>query len=130
MHGISGQKDPALAVAVGQQQIHFPLPDIEHVVPDRHGHDPFEHIGHVHVVLDHGMQGEMPGRVLDDEKAPLGVGHVIVAALADRDAFVEVLAVIQRLAQLLDIGLAVELDAELPAHQAAAAVAPHHVRRA
>ena len=73
------------------------------------------------------MQREMPGRILHDQEAPLGVDHVIMPALADRDAFVEVFAVVKRLPQLLDVGLALERDPELPAHQAAAAVATHHV---
>jgi len=69
----------------------------------------------------------VPGRILHDQETPLGVGDVIVPALADRNALVEVLAVIERLPQLLDVGFAVELNAELPAHQAIAAVTAYHV---
>src|SRR5262249_59654457 len=76
---------------------------------------------------DDGMQGEMPGRILDDQETPFGVGDVIMPPLADRDALVQVLAIVERLPQLLDVGLAVELDAEQPAHQAVAAVATGHV---
>src|SRR5262245_13152841 len=127
MYGIAGEKHAALAVAVCQEQVHAPLPDIEHVVFDRHGDDPFEHARHVGVGLDDGMQREMPGRVLHDQEAPLGIGDVIMATLADRDALVEVFAIIERLPQLLDVGLTVELDAELPAYQAVATVAANHV---
>ena len=69
----------------------------------------------------------MPGGVLDDQETAFGVGDVIMPPLADRDALVKVLAIIERLPQLLDIGLAAEVDAELPAHQAAAAVAADHI---
>ena len=65
--------------------------------------------------------------ILHDQEAPVGVGDVIMPALADRDALVEILAVIERLPQLQDVGLALKRDAELPAHQAAAAVAADHV---
>ena len=127
MHSVPGEENPALAVAVGEQQIHPPLPDVEHLVFDRHGDDPREHARHVRVGLDDGMQGEMPGRILDDQETPLGVGHVIMPALADGDAFVEVFAIIERLPQLLQVGLAAELNAELTPHQAAAAVAADHI---
>ncbi len=69
----------------------------------------------------------MPGRILDDQETPFGVGDVIMPPLADRDALVEILAIIERLPQLLDVGLTAEVDAELPAHQAAAAVAADHI---
>ena len=73
--------------------------------------------------LDHRVQREMPGRILHDQEGRVAVGHVIVPALADRDALVQVFAVVQRLAQLQQVGLAGELDAELLAHGAGAAVA-------
>ena len=57
----------------------------------------------------------------------MGVGHVIVPALADRDALVEVVAAVERLAQLQQVAFAAELDAELLAHGAAAAVAADQI---
>src|SRR5262249_58909862 len=86
-----------------------------------------EHAGDLRIRLDDGVQREMPGRILDDQETSFGVGDVIMPPLADGDALVEVLGIIKRLAQLLDVGLAAEVDAELPAHQAAAAVATDHV---
>ena len=51
------------------------------------------------------------------------IGDVIVPALADRDALEQVVAAIERLPQLQQIGFALQLDAELAAHIARAAVA-------
>jgi hypothetical protein len=130
MYGVAGEKHPTLAVAVGQEQVHPPLPDIEHVVFDRHGDDLLEHARHVGVGPDNGMQREMPGRVLHDQETAFRVCDVIMPALADGHALVEIFAIIKRLSQLLDVGLAVELDAELAAHQTVAAVAADHVRGA
>ena len=45
------------------------------------------------------MQGEMFSVVLNDDKARLIVTDVVVAALADGDALVQVIASKQRLAQ-------------------------------
>ena len=58
---------------------------------------------HVVVVVDDGVQREMPGGVLHDQEGRVVVGDVVVAALADRDALEQVVAVIQRLAQLQQI---------------------------
>src|SRR5207249_11808546 len=51
-------------------------------------------------------------------------------ALADGDALEQLVAAIQRLTQLEYVVLAAQLDAELLAHRAPAAVAAHHIRRA
>src|SRR5262249_22675573 len=48
---------------------------------------------------------------------------MIVAALADRDALIKLVAAIERLAQLENITFAFEADAELPADRTGAAVA-------
>ena len=44
------------------------------------------------------------------------VGDVIVPPFADRDALEQIVAAIQRLPQLQQIGFALQLDAELTAH--------------
>src|SRR5256885_4029389 len=80
------------------------------------------------------MQGEVLRRILHDEKAVVAVGNVIVAPpagpLADGEALEQVVAAIQRLAQLQYVVLPAQLDAELLAYGAPAAVAAHHIRRA
>ena len=116
-------------IAVGEQQVLLPLADIEHLVLDRHGDGLLEHRRHVGVGLDHRMQGEVPGRILHDQLRRLGVGHVVVPALADRDALEQIVAVIERLPQLQQVGVALQADAELPAHDARAAVAADQVLR-
>src|SRR5207247_9328994 len=66
-------------------------------------------------------------RILYDKKTATAVGHMLMPASANWHALIEIFAIIKRLAQLLDVGLAVELDAELPAHEAAPAVATDHI---
>ena len=50
-----------------------------------------------------------------------------MSALADRDAVKQIVAAIQRLAQLQQIGFALQFDAELTAHRAVAAVAADQI---
>ncbi len=76
------------------------------------------------------MQGEVLGRILQDQEGVLAVGHVIVTALADRDALVEVIATIKPLAQFQQVAVAGEPDAELLAHGACAAIAAGEIARA
>ena len=130
MHRVAGEEHAALAIAVGQQQVLRPLADIEHLVFDRHGADLLEHRRHVFVFLDHRMQREVARVVLHDQLRRLRVGDVIVPPLADRDALVQVVAAIERLAQLQQVAFAGKLDAELLAHDAGAAVAADQIFRA
>ena len=58
------------------------------------------------------------------------IGDMIVPAFADRDAFEQVVATIERLPQLQKIGFALQFDAELTAHVTRAPVAAHKVLRA
>ena len=46
------------------------------------------------------------------------VGNVIVPPLADRNALKQIVASIQGLPELHQVGFALQLDAELPAHGA------------
>ena len=85
-------------------------------------------VDHVGVAVDDGMQREMPGRILHDQLGRVIVGDVIVPTLADRDAIEQALAVMQRLPQLQHtVFVAGELDAELLAHHAGAAVAADQI---
>ncbi len=95
----------------------------------RHRDGLFEQRDHVGVLLDHAVQREMLGRILHDEEGVAGIRHVIVPALADRDALIEPVAAVERLAQLEQIALAGEPDAELLAHRARAAVAAGKIAR-
>src|SRR6266850_718880 len=134
VHGVAGEEHAAIPITVRQQQVLPPGGAGEHLVLHWNCDGALEHRIHVGVLLDHGMQGEVLGRVLHDEKAVVAVGNVIVAppawALADGDALEQLIAAIQRLAQLEQVVLAAQLDAELLAHGARAAVAAHHIRRA
>jgi hypothetical protein len=67
--------------------------------------------------------------VLHDEHGLLGVGHVVVASLADGDPLEQVLAPEQGLAQLPDVPLSVEGDVQQLPHGAVPAVAAHQVLR-
>ena len=70
----------------------------------------------------------MPRRILHDQLRRVVVGDVIVAALAHRDVVEQAVAGVQRLPQLQHaIFIAGELDAELVAHGARAAVAADEV---
>ena len=69
--------------------------------------------------------------ILHDQESRVGVGHVIVPPFADRDALEQIVAAIERLPQLQDVGLALQLDAELPCARALdAAVAADEILRA
>src|SRR5665213_2239657 len=69
------------------------------------------------------MKCEMPCAVLHDDLRRLVVDHVIVAALADRDALEQVLAVKESLPELQDVAFALQTEAELLSHGAGAAIA-------
>src|SRR6267142_6672834 len=66
---------------------------------------------------------------LDDEGAGFLVGHVVVAAFTNRDAFVELLRPKANLSRRANIALPLELDAETLASGAFPAVAPHQITR-
>ena len=117
------------AVAVGDQQILPPAPDVDGLERQRHRDGLLEQVDHVGVLLDHAVQREVLGRILHDQEGVAGIRHVIMPALADRDALVEPVAAIEGLAQLEQIALAGEPDAELLAHRARAAVAAGEVAR-
>src|SRR4051794_39354166 len=51
------------------------------------------------------------------------IGDVIVPPLADRDALEQIVATIERLAELQQVGFALQLDTKLAPHRAGAAVA-------
>ncbi len=130
MRGVAGDEHPAVAVAVGEQQVLLPLADIERLELQRHADGLREHAHHVLVAVDDGMQREMLGGVLHDHLRRVVVGDVIVPSLADRDAVEQLLAVMQRLAQLQHpVFVAGKLDAELLAHHAGAAVAADEIGR-
>src|SRR5579872_4548920 len=75
------------------------------------------------------MQGEMTRRILNDQECRLCVGNVIVASLADRNALEQIVATEKRLTKLCEVGITMQLDAELPAHRAGTAVAAGEIKR-
>ncbi len=130
---VAGEEHAALAVAFGEQQVLLPLADVEHLVFERHADGLLELARHVLVALDDRVQGPVPRRVLHDEEARLAVGHVVVAALAGALAEGKPLeklgAGVERLAQLEQVALAAQADAELVAHGARATVAADEISR-
>ena len=108
MHRIAGKEHAALPVAVGEQQVLPPRRAGQHLVFHRHGDRLLEHGLHVVVAVDHRMQREVAGRILHDQEASMRVGDVIVPPLADRDALEQIVAAIQRLPQLQQIGVALQ----------------------
>ena len=72
----------------------------------------------------------MPGRILDDKLRRAIVGHVIVAPFPDRDALIELLATVERLAQRHDVALALQANAQLLANEARASVATDEIASA
>ena len=91
----------------------------------------FSNCVHLLVGLDHRMQRPVLGGVLHDQLRRLVVGDVIVAALAgtiaDRQPLEQLFAVVERLAQAQQIAFAAQLDAELLAHRAGAAIAADEI---
>ena len=130
MHGIAREEHAAAAVGVREQQVLLPFADVEHLELERHRDCLRELAVHVAVLLDDGVQREMSGGILHDQLGRAVVGHVIVAALADGDALKELVAAIERLAQLQDVALTAQRDAKLLAHDARAAVAADEIARA
>ena len=65
----------------------------------------------------------MAGRILHDQKRRMRVGNVVVPPLADRNELEQIVSAVQGLAQLQQIGFALQLDADLAAHIARPAVA-------
>ena len=59
MRGVAGDEDPALAVAVGEQQVLLPLADIERIELQRHADGLRKHAHHLGVAVDDGVQREM-----------------------------------------------------------------------
>ena len=129
MDGVAGEEHPVGAVAVGDQQVLAPAADIDGLERQRQRDRLLEQGDHVGVLLDHAVQGEVPGRILDDQEGVRGIGDVIVAALADGDALIEAVAAIEALAQFQQVALAGEADAELLADRAGAAVAAGEIAR-
>ncbi len=137
MHRVAGEEDPPVLVAVGEQQVLPPFADVEHLVLHRHADGKLELACHLGVVVHHRVQRPVPCRVLHDEEAPALVGDVVVPAVpgpclsilaCDGDAVEQLVAAVQRLAQLAQV-LALHRDAELLADHAVSAIAAHEVLR-
>src|ERR1700675_4315583 len=131
MDRVAGEEYPAFAVMVREEQVLLPLADIEHVVFHGHADGPLELPRHVLVLADDRVERPVPGRILHDQERRRIVGDVIMApfagTVADRDPVVEIVAAVQRLAQLQEVALAAQADAELVPYSARAAVAAYEI---
>src|SRR5437899_9791005 len=131
MDRVAGEEYAAFAVVVLEQQVLLPLADVEHVVFHGHADGPLELPRHVLVLPDDRVERPVPSRILHDQERRRIVGDMVMApfagTVADRDALVEIVAAVQRLAQLQEVALAAQADAELVPYSARAAVAAHEI---
>src|SRR5438552_15993805 len=131
MDRVSGEEYAAFAVVVREEQILLPLAHVEHVVFHGHADGPLELPRHVLVLADDRVERPVPGRILHDQERRRIVGDMVMApfagTVADRDALVEVVAAVHRLAQLQEGALAAQADAELVTYPARAAVAADEI---
>src|SRR5947207_14434735 len=126
MDRVAGEKYAAFAVVVREEQVLLPLADVEHVVFHGHADGPLELPRHVLVLADDRVERPVPGRILHDQERRRIVGDMVMApfagTVADRDALVEIVAAVQRLAQLQEVALAAQADAELVTYPGRAGV--------
>ena len=131
VRGIAGKEHAAVAVAIREQQILLPLADIQHLVRHRDTDRALELRRHLLRFPDDRVQRPVLRRVLHDQKRRLGVGDVIVASLAravaDRNPIEEIGRVVQPLLQPQQIPFALQVNPELSADRARAAVAADDV---
>ena len=128
MRRVAGQKDPAAAITIGEQEIQLPLADVQHVEPDRDAHRALELRGHVFGALDRRVQRPVLRRVLHDEKRRLTVRDVVMTSapgtVADRNPIVQLRTEIQSLIEAREISFSPQRNPELLADGAGASVAP------
>ena len=86
-----------------------------------------DHRPEIRVRRQRRMQGEFGAAALRDDGRAVGVDEIVVPALAGADLPVELVRLEDHLHQVADAALALELDAELLAHPAGAAVAAHQI---
>src|SRR2546430_4593624 len=131
MDRVAGEEYAAFAVVVREEQVLLPLAHVEHVVFHWHADGPLELPRHVLVLADDRVERPVPSRILHDQERRRIVGDMVMVpfpgTVADRDALVEIVAAVQRLAQLQEAALAAQTDAELVPYSARAAVAAHEV---
>src|SRR6266481_8863467 len=131
MDRVAGEEYAAFAVAVREEQVLLPLADVEHFVFHGHADGPLELPRHVLVLADDRVERPVPSRILHDQERRRIVGDVVMPPFAgtvpDRDPVIEIVAAVQRLAQLQEIALAAQADAELVPYSARAAVAAHEI---
>src|SRR5438034_1340094 len=122
MDRVAGEEYAAFAVVVREEQVLLPLAHVEHVVFHWHADGLLELPRHVLVLADDRVERPVPSRILHDQERRRIVGDMVMApfagTVADRDALVEIRAGVQRLAQLQEVALAAQTDAELVTHSA------------
>src|SRR2546422_5462264 len=131
MDRVASEEYAAFAVVVGEEQVLLPLADVEHVVFHGHADGPLELPRHVLVLADDRVERPVPSRLMHDQQRRRIVGDMVMppfpGTVADRDALVEIVAAVQRLAQLQEVALAAQTDAELVPYSARAAVAANEI---
>ena len=128
---VAGNEHALRVIALGHQQVLAPRIVGDEFVVHRHAHGLFEELAHFVLALAARMQRPVLAIILHDQEGRLLVGHVIVAAapgaVAHRQLVGQFLAVEQRLPHRHDVGLALQANAELAAHQAVAAIAARQI---
>src|SRR5436190_8169681 len=131
MDRVAGEEYAAFAVVVREEQVLLPLAHVEHLVFHGDADGPLELPRHVLVLADDRVERPVPSRILHDQERRRIVGDMVMAPFAgtvgDRDALVEIFAAVQRLAQLQEVALAAQTDAELVTYPARAAVAADEI---
>src|SRR5256885_5506701 len=131
MDRVAGEEYAAFAVVVREEQVLLPLAHVEHVVFHGPADGPLELPRHVLVLADDRVERPVPSRILHDQERRRIVGDMVMppfpGTVADRDALVEIVAAVQRLAKLQEVAFAAQTDAELVPYSARAAVAANEI---
>src|SRR5437870_1177377 len=103
MDRVAGEEYAAFAVVVREEQVLLPLAHVEHVVFHGHADGALELPRHVLVLADDRVERPVPSRILHDQERRRIVGDMVMppfpGTVADRDALVQIVAAVQRLAQ-------------------------------
>src|SRR5882724_5109774 len=103
MHRISGQKNTAGTISIGEKQVLSPFGAMKHFIAHRHADDCFESVAHLLVGLSCRMERPVTLGVLHDQKAAVRIDCQIVSAFAwaraERQSIVELIAAVESLAQ-------------------------------
>ena len=121
MRGVAGDEDAPAAIARGHQQVVLPVAFVQHLDIDLEpDHPPQARFGVLAGFPVLKINHEMPQVVLDHKRA---FGEVVVAPASHGDPFEQLLRAKKHLVNPAQAAASLQLDAQLFAHGAGAAVA-------